>query len=86
MLTKEYRDHQNCLNLGLIPVYSYQPIEHDCLPEFYVRSEGQIMERLGSMADDCIVDICETSYEIGHWSTGIQHVRCFIVEFFEVTA
>lgn len=83
MLTKEYRNHQSCLNLGLIPVYSSQPMEHDCIPEFYVKSIDRVLKKLesgGSLGEWVRVSVEETSYEVGRYFSGIQHVRCFVFE------
>ena len=87
MLTKEYRNHQNCLNLGLIPVYLWQPTKDDYLPNFYARNEGNALKRAQATYTQNTVGIYESSYENGlRWDGRVMHVECFVLEFGKVAA
>ena len=40
-----YLNHQRCLNLGLIPVYTMGRPEHYELPSFYVKHSERMLDR-----------------------------------------
>ncbi len=94
MITSRYRAHQNCLNLGLIPVYAMGHPERYELPDFYVReSKGYINrariryyewcgeEHTKEMREERAIvylDTCEVETG-GSWDTGITFERAIVI-------
>ena len=89
-----YQKHQNCLNLGLIPVYTMGYPERYELPDFYVRdSKGYINrariryyewvgeEHTKEMREERAIvylDTCEVETG-GSWDTGITFERAIVI-------
>ena len=87
-----YQKHQNCLNLGLIPVYTMGHPERYELPCFYVRDSYGYIDRVRvryhadykdqwyslPLGMKINIDTCEI--EVGRsWNGGIAYQRVVVI-------
>ena len=87
-----YRSHQNCLNLGLIPVYTMGYPERYELPSFYVRDSKGYIDRVRVRYHEkhkdhwyslppgtrINIDTCEIETG-GSWHSGITYGRAVVI-------